>query len=140
MRYVSSFVLVLFFSDMNSHDQRRIPPLRGTAASYVGSQIDPASGAGAARSATTAGGSSGFSREAVFDDVDGIGGPAALPHRSDDGAARTIITRNDSPDISFDRSINPYRGCEHGCSYCFARPTHTYLGLSAGLDFESGCS
>lgn len=50
---------------------------------------------------------------------------------------RTIITRNDSPDISFDRSINPYRGCEHGCIYCFARPTHAYMGLSAGLDFEA---
>lgn len=50
---------------------------------------------------------------------------------------RTIITRNASPDISFDRSINPYRGCEHGCVYCFARPTHSYMGLSAGLDFES---
>ncbi|MDK4741986.1 PA0069 family radical SAM protein [Rhizobium sp. CNPSo 3464] len=50
---------------------------------------------------------------------------------------RTAITRNESPDISFDRSINPYRGCEHGCIYCFARPTHAYMGLSAGLDFES---
>ncbi len=50
---------------------------------------------------------------------------------------RSVITRNDSPDIPFDRSINPYRGCEHGCFYCFARPTHAYLGLSAGLDFES---
>ena len=50
---------------------------------------------------------------------------------------REIITRNESPDISFDRSINPYRGCEHGCAYCFARPTHAYLGLSPGLDFES---
>jgi DNA repair photolyase len=50
---------------------------------------------------------------------------------------RTIITRNQSPDISFDRSINPYRGCEHGCVYCFARPTHSYMGLSPGLDFES---
>ena len=50
---------------------------------------------------------------------------------------RRIITRNESPDISFDRSINPYRGCEHGCVYCFARPTHAYLGLSPGLDFES---
>ena len=50
---------------------------------------------------------------------------------------RSIITKNDSPDISFDRSINPYRGCEHGCVYCFARPTHAYLGLSPGLDFES---
>jgi DNA repair photolyase len=52
-------------------------------------------------------------------------------------SARKVITRNDSPDISFDRSINPYRGCEHGCVYCFARPTHAYLGLSPGLDFES---
>jgi DNA repair photolyase len=50
---------------------------------------------------------------------------------------RTIITRNDSPDISFDRSINPYRGCEHGCVYCFARPTHAYMGFSPGLDFET---
>ena len=50
---------------------------------------------------------------------------------------RKIITHNDSPDLSFDRSINPYRGCEHGCVYCFARPTHAYLGLSPGLDFES---
>lgn len=50
---------------------------------------------------------------------------------------RSIITRNSSPDISFDRSINPYRGCEHGCVYCFARPTHAYMGLSAGLDFEA---
>jgi DNA repair photolyase len=48
-----------------------------------------------------------------------------------------ILSRNDSPDIPFDRSINPYRGCEHGCVYCFARPTHAYLGLSPGLDFES---
>ncbi len=51
--------------------------------------------------------------------------------------ARTIITRNDSPDIGFDRSINPYRGCEHGCIYCYARPAHAYVGLSPGLDFES---
>ncbi|GLI24615.1 radical SAM protein [Xanthobacter flavus] len=51
--------------------------------------------------------------------------------------ARTIITRNQSPDIAFDRSINAYRGCEHGCIYCFARPTHAYQGLSAGLDFET---
>src|ERR1700719_1410708 len=52
-------------------------------------------------------------------------------------ASRKVITRNESPDIGFDRSINPYRGCEHGCIYCFARPTHAYLGLSPGLDFES---
>ena len=51
--------------------------------------------------------------------------------------ARRILARNDSPDIGFDRSINPYRGCEHGCIYCFARPTHAFLGLSPGLDFET---
>ncbi len=50
---------------------------------------------------------------------------------------RTILSRNDSPDISFDLSINPYRGCEHGCIYCFARPTHSYLNLSPGIDFET---
>jgi DNA repair photolyase len=50
---------------------------------------------------------------------------------------KTIIARNSSPDVPFDRSINPYRGCEHGCVYCFARPTHAYLGLSPGLDFET---
>ncbi len=50
---------------------------------------------------------------------------------------RSIISRNDSPDIPFDRSVNPYRGCEHGCIYCFARPTHAYMGLSPGLDFEA---
>ena len=51
--------------------------------------------------------------------------------------ARTVITRNSSPDVGFEQSINPYRGCSHGCVYCFARPTHAYLGLSPGLDFES---
>ena len=51
--------------------------------------------------------------------------------------ARTIITRNRSPDIPFDASINPYQGCEHGCIYCYARPTHAYLDLSPGLDFET---
>ena len=52
-------------------------------------------------------------------------------------SAKTVISYNQSPDLRFDRSINPYRGCEHGCVYCYARPTHTWLGLSAGLDFES---
>jgi DNA repair photolyase len=54
-----------------------------------------------------------------------------------DDTASSLITRNDSPDIGFAASINPYRGCEHGCIYCYARPSHEYLGLSAGLDFES---
>src|SRR5437762_1681539 len=63
--------------------------------------------------------------------------PVRLPTTLSVDTTRTIIARNDSPDIGFDRSINPYRGCEHGCIYCFARPTHAYLGLSPGLDFES---
>ncbi|WP_439814088.1 PA0069 family radical SAM protein [Zavarzinia sp. CC-PAN008] len=63
--------------------------------------------------------------------------PPPLRTRLIRDATRTVITRNQSPDIGFDRSINPYRGCEHGCIYCFARPTHAYLGFSPGLDFES---
>ena len=74
-----------------------------------------------------------------FDDGWAEGEPA--PPRRDTTltaeAARVILTRNDSPDIGFDRSINPYRGCEHGCIYCYARPSHAYLGLSPGLDFET---
>jgi DNA repair photolyase len=52
-------------------------------------------------------------------------------------ASRSVISFNRSPDVPFDRSVNPYRGCEHGCIYCYARPTHAYLGLSPGLDFET---
>ncbi len=62
-----------------------------------------------------------------------------LPARTEviEQSVRTILARNESPDIPFDLSINPYRGCEHGCIYCFARPTHSYLDLSPGLDFET---
>jgi DNA repair photolyase len=63
--------------------------------------------------------------------------PVRLPTTLTVDSTRTIIARNDSPDIGFDRSINPYRGCEHGCIYCYARPSHAYLGLSPGLDFET---
>jgi DNA repair photolyase len=71
---------------------------------------------------------------------DGWGSLAELPRLKTEifvETPKTIITRNQSPDISFDRSINPYRGCEHGCVYCYARPAHSYMGLSPGLDFES---
>lgn len=61
----------------------------------------------------------------------------ALKTRFYEDASESIITYNKSPDIPFDASVNPYRGCEHGCAYCYARPTHEYLGFSAGLDFES---
>ncbi|MGH6887810.1 MAG: PA0069 family radical SAM protein [Rhizomicrobium sp.] len=63
--------------------------------------------------------------------------PPALKTEVLRDSSRTIITRNQSPDVSFEQSINPYKGCEHGCIYCFARPTHAYLGLSPGADFES---
>lgn len=76
---------------------------------------------------------------------DGWGGPAewmeddAPKMRTEEivDTSRTVIARNESPDLYFDRSVNPYRGCEHGCIYCFARPTHAYLGYSPGLDFET---
>lgn len=62
-------------------------------------------------------------------------GPPATIHRS--GPSRSALSRNQSPDVPFDVGLNPYRGCEHGCAYCYARPTHEYLGFSAGLDFET---
>jgi len=64
-------------------------------------------------------------------------GDAPVPTEYFRDGARSVISRNDSPDIPFDASLNPYRGCEHGCIYCYARPYHEYLGLSAGLDFET---
>src|SRR6185312_12156709 len=76
---------------------------------------------------------------APVDDGWGSADEPALPIETilTEDSTRTIIARNQSPDIPFDRSINPYRGSEHGCIYGFARPTHAYLGLSPGLDFES---
>ncbi|MFQ6552100.1 PA0069 family radical SAM protein [Aestuariibius insulae] len=78
-----------------------------------------------------------IAREAAHDGWDIPEDLPPLRTEVTDETPRTVITRNASPDISFDRSINPYRGCEHGCIYCFARPTHAYLGLSPGLDFET---
>ena len=81
-----------------------------------------------------------FECQTRVDADDGWECEASLPAfetRVSEVFARSIISTNDSPDISFDRSINPYRGCEHGCIYCYARPTHCYLGHSAGLDFET---
>lgn len=77
-------------------------------------------------------------REAVDDGWDREAEPAPHPATTvTDERARSIISRNDSPDIPFEQSINPYRGCEHGCIYCYARPSHAYLNLSPGLDFET---
>ena len=75
--------------------------------------------------------------EAADDGWESLGSLDAFKTDVREDATRSIIARNDSPDISFDRSINPYRGCEHGCVYCYARPSHCYLGHSAGLDFET---
>ena len=75
--------------------------------------------------------------EPTDDGWESLGELEALVTEVQEVPARRIITRNASPDIGFDRSINPYRGCEHGCIYCFARPTHAFLGLSPGLDFET---
>ena len=77
----------------------------------------------------------------AFDDGWDLGDDEDMPPRLETTLqaekARKIITHNDSPDIGFNSSINPYRGCEHGCVYCFARPSHTYMGLSPGIDFET---
>ncbi|NKX46373.1 PA0069 family radical SAM protein [Roseibacterium sp. KMU-115] len=81
-----------------------------------------------------------FERFARTAEADGWDADADLPPlrtEVSEERPRTAITRNTSPDLSFDRSINPYRGCEHGCIYCFARPSHAFLGLSPGLDFET---
>lgn len=79
-----------------------------------------------------------LSRREFFEDGwESLSFPTAITTTLSPDTSRTVITRNDSPDVGFSQSINPYRGCEHGCVYCFARPTHAYLGLSPGLDFES---
>ena len=96
----------------------------------------PLKGRGAASNAS--GRFEAQSREAVDDGWGTQDEPApALRTRIEVDTSRSVISYNRSPDVPFDRSINPYRGCEHGCVYCYARPTHAYLGLSPGLDFES---
>ena len=78
-----------------------------------------------------------FNLEKAFDDWHQEDLPARLSETVLPDSARSVITTNESPDVGFDKSINPYRGCSHGCVYCFARPSHAYLGLSPGLDFET---
>jgi DNA repair photolyase len=75
--------------------------------------------------------------ETVEDDEDYLGALSRPPTEFLSDRSRSIVAENDSPDVGFEVSLNPYRGCEHGCIYCYARPTHEYLGFSAGLDFET---
>ncbi|MEM6389314.1 MAG: PA0069 family radical SAM protein [Pseudomonadota bacterium] len=99
--------------------------------------IQKAPSPGRAASSNEAGRFERYGTEAVHDGWDLPEDMAPLRTEVREERARRVITKNTSPDISFDRSINPYRGCEHGCIYCFARPSHAFLGLSPGLDFET---
>ncbi len=116
---------------------QRVKVARQLGANFGDRLVDPALRRGRGASSNVVGRFEPIARE-TFDDGwerDEIGEPVKTEVAFE--RPRTVITRNDSPDISFDRSINPYRGCEHGCFYCFAWPSHAYLGLSAGLDFET---
>jgi DNA repair photolyase len=101
-------------------------------------EIDPARRKGRAAGSNAAGRFEPYARVGA-DDGWGAGEEAAGAVRTEvsEERLRRAITRNASPDVGFDRSVNPYRGCEHGCIYCFARPSHAFLGLSPGLDFET---
>ena len=99
--------------------------------------IDPGRTRGRGASSNEVGRFEAFSSELSDDGWDSLSDLEPFKTEVRHEKSTTIITRNQSPDIPFDRSINPYRGCEHGCSYCYARPTHSYWGLSPGLDFET---
>jgi len=102
---------------------RRLPPVKGR-----GAVSNPA---GRFETRTVDAVDDGWARAAESEE------PVPFVTQVSPEPGKTIISRNDSPDIPFDQSINPYRGCEHGCVYCYARPTHSYLNLSPGLDFET---
>lgn len=112
-------------------------PLEQAPDTMIGVQIDPGRRRGRAAGTNISGRFEHQLREDFDDGWDSLGDLPVLKTQVQVEATRRIITRNESPDISFDRSINPYRGCEHGCIYCFARPSHAYMGLSPGLDFET---
>ncbi len=100
-------------------------------------EIDPARRRGRGAVSNASGRFEAFAREEVDDGWGSLESLAPLKTNIHMEKPRSVITRNDSPDIGFDRSINPYRGCEHGCVYCYARPSHAYVGYSPGLDFET---
>jgi DNA repair photolyase len=117
--------------------QRPPAPLPSTPAGEMGGAVDRDRRRGRGTASNASGRYEPQARVAFDDGWQGLEDLPVFKTTVTADSTRKIITRNDSPDISFDRSINPYRGCEHGCVYCFARPTHAYLGLSPGLDFES---
>ena len=104
---------------------------------FVGVRIDPERRRGRGAESNASGRYEPLARVLFDDGWDSVEDLPPLKTTVQEERPRKIITTNESPDISFDRSINPYRGCEHGCAYCFARPTHAYMGLSPGLDFET---
>lgn len=104
---------------------------------FAGVSIDPARRRGRGAETNRTGRFENLERISFDDGWESLDFAPPFKTEVHEEAARKIITRNQSPDISFDRSINPYRGCEHGCTYCFARPTHAFMGLSPGLDFET---
>ena len=104
---------------------------------FVGVRIDPDRRRGRGAETNRSGRFEPLARVAADDGWNSLDLLPPVKTEVQEESPRKIITRNESPDISFDRSINPYRGCEHGCAYCFARPTHAYMGLSPGLDFET---
>ena len=114
----------------------RVAPAQ-TVEDFVGVRIDPERRRGRGAESNASGRYEPQSRVLLDDGWGSIDDLPPLKTTVQEERSRKIITTNDSPDISFDRSINPYRGCEHGCAYCFARPTHAYMGLSPGLDFET---
>ena len=103
----------------------------------AGSRIEPRRRRGRSSQTNRSGRFEPHAKEAFDDGWDSLGLLDAVKTTVTEEKPKTIITRNSSPDLGFDRSINAYRGCEHGCVYCFARPTHAYMGLSPGLDFET---
>jgi DNA repair photolyase len=115
----------------------RLTTLEDFRRAFVGSGIDPGLRRGRGAVTNASGRFEPLRRESIDDGWSAQEAEKPFVTEVAIERAKTIVTRNESPDLSFDRSINPYRGCEHGCSYCFARPTHAYMGLSPGLDFES---
>ncbi len=124
---------------MNAHSHRITGNLAAdyAAGEFVGVRIDPDRRRGRGAESNRSGRFEPLVRETADDGWGSLDLLPPLKTEVQEETPRRIITRNESPDISFDRSINPYRGCEHGCAYCFARPTHAYMGLSPGLDFET---